>query len=123
MGVQGVPGSGQDQDPVLRRIQRDLDGRTVLFDGEGFFMHAEDWSPAAARILAGEAGLDNLSATHWKVIDFLRVYYFENGRAPLNIQLKNGTGISLLELEALFPGGIKLGARRIAGLPNPKSCM
>ena len=31
--------------------------------------------------------------------------------------------MSLLEVEALFPGGIKYGARRIAGLPNPKACL
>ena len=26
-----------------------------------------------------------------------------------------------MEMEALFPGGIKYGARRLAGLPNPKN--
>lgn len=111
------------QDPAKLRFQRKLDGRTILFDGEGFFMHSEDWSRPAACILAQEAGLSDLTDEHWKVIGFLREYYAYNNRAPLNIQLKNGTGISLLKLEALFPGGIKLGARRIAGLPNPKSCM
>jgi sulfur relay (sulfurtransferase) DsrC/TusE family protein len=29
----------------------------------------------------------------------------------------------LLEIEKLFPGGIKYGARRVAGLPNPKNCL
>jgi tRNA 2-thiouridine synthesizing protein E len=29
----------------------------------------------------------------------------------------------LVELESLFPGGIKKGARRLAGLPNPKTCI
>jgi tRNA 2-thiouridine synthesizing protein E len=114
---------GSDRDPAKRRVQRKLEGRSILFDGEGFFMHAEDWSRSAALILAREAGISDLTDTHWKVIGFLREYYFENGRIPLNIQLKNGTGMSLLELENLFPDGIKHGARRIAGLPNPKSCM
>jgi len=40
----------------------------------------------------------------------------------MNRDLKAGLGISLLDLEALFPGGIRHGARRIAGLPNPRSC-
>ena len=30
--------------------------------------------------------------------------------------------MSLLELECLFPGGIRHGAKRLAGLPNPKRC-
>jgi tRNA 2-thiouridine synthesizing protein E len=30
--------------------------------------------------------------------------------------------LSLMEMESLFPGGIKHGARRLAGLPNPRSC-
>ena len=115
--------TGGYPDPAKRRVRRQLNGRSIVFDGEGFFMHAEDWSRSAARILAREAGLSVLTDRHWKVIGFLREYYFENGRLPLNIQLKQGTGLNLLELEALFPGGIKLGARRIAGLPNPKSCM
>jgi sulfur relay (sulfurtransferase) DsrC/TusE family protein len=36
--------------------------------------------------------------------------------------LKEGTLLSMRELEDLFPGGIKYGARRLAGLPNPKTC-
>ena len=37
--------------------------------------------------------------------------------------IKKGTGLSLLEIERLFPGGLKGGARRLAGLPNPRGCM
>ncbi|MGD8387484.1 MAG: TusE/DsrC/DsvC family sulfur relay protein [Desulfobacteraceae bacterium] len=98
-----------DQEPVQRRVQRVLDGRKIFFDGEGFFMHAEDWTRQAARILAQEAGLADLRDDHWKVIDYLRDYFIYNGRTALNVELKNGTGMSLLALEALFPGGIKQG--------------
>ncbi len=31
-------------------------------------------------------------------------------------------GWSLMELESMFPGGIRKGARLLAGLPNPQSC-
>jgi tRNA 2-thiouridine synthesizing protein E len=105
-----------------KRVLRDIDGRSILFDKEGFFWHAEDWSKTAAEILAREAGMAGLTDAHWQVIDFLRAFYLEQGRAPLNAQLKAGTGMALLELERLFPGGIKNGARRLAGLPNPKTC-
>ncbi len=76
----------------------------------------------AAAELAAKAGIAKLSDGQWRVIEFLREFYFENGRSPLNRKLSAGVGMSLLELERLFPGGIKYGARRLAGLPNPKSC-
>ena len=102
---------------------RFLAGRKVLFDSEGFLWNPKDWSKDIAESLARESGLEKLDDNHWKVINFLRDFYFTNGRSPLNKQLTAGTGMSLLEVEALFPGGIKYGARRIAGLPNPKACL
>ena len=62
-------------------------------------------------------------AGQWRVITYLREYYAHNGRAPMNRQLRDGTGLSLVELERLFPDGIRNGARRLAGLPNPRSCL
>ncbi len=106
----------------LGRESRVLAGREITFDHEGFFWDASDWSEEIARILTRECGLQELTETHWKVMRFLREYYFYHGRAPLNRHLKEGTGLSLQVLESLFPGGIRLGARRLAGLPNPKSC-
>lgn len=91
-------------------------------DEEGFFWDYQDWSEAGALELAAEAGLAQLAETHWRVIGFLRQYYGHHGRAPLNQELRKGTGLSLLELQGLFPGGFKNGARRLAGLPNPKTC-
>ena len=102
---------------------RDIDGRQVLFDGEGFLNDPDDWSESLAVILAKEIGLGDLGESQWRVIRFLRDFYYSNGRAPLNKQLKKGTGMSILDIEGLFPGGIKRDARLLAGLPNPKSCL
>ncbi len=104
--------------PVVRNIGQ----REIVFDSDGFFSDFGDWDEAICTLLAGEAGLAELTGRHWRVIRFLRQFYGENGRAPLNNQLRKGTGIALLELEALFPGGIRNGARRLAGLPNPSTC-
>ncbi len=109
--------------PELGREFRVLAGREICFDEEGFFWDASDWSEEVAEILTREYGLHELTETHWKVMRFLREYYFYHGRAPLNRHLKEGTGLSLQVLESLFPGGIRLGAKRLAGLPNPKSCL
>ena len=101
---------------------RTLAGREVVFDSEGFLADSLQWTEEVARVLAQESGLEVLNDAHWQVIRFLREYYLQNGRAPLNRQLKAGLGMSLMEIESLFPGGLKLGARRLAGLPNPKTC-
>ena len=119
-----MEGGGQPvQDPISHdQDVRIVAGREIVFDAEGFFWDPRQWHEEAAEVLSKEAGLTNLSETQWRIIRFLRDYYFENGRSPLNREIKQGTGISLLEMEALFPGGIKYGARRLAGLPNPKNC-
>jgi len=110
------------QFPELGRVSRMLAGREIFFDQEGFFWEAKDWTEDVAAILIGESGLTDPTDTHWRVLRFLREYYFYHGRAPMNRHLKEGTQLSLQTLEGLFPGGIRTGARRLAGLPNPKSC-
>jgi tRNA 2-thiouridine synthesizing protein E len=119
-----VEGRGQDVSGTREYGQktRRIAGQEILFDSEEFFWDPHQWSEEAAETLAKEIGLAGLSETQWMILRFLRTYYLENGRAPLNRQIKAGTGISLMEMESLFPGGIKHGARRLAGLPNPKTC-
>lgn len=107
----------------LGRKARTISGREIYFDNEGFFWEPGDWNEEVAEILARESGLDRLTEAHWKVLRFFRDYYCNNGRAPMNRHIREGTGLSLGEIEALFPGGIRLGARRLAGLPNPQTCL
>jgi tRNA 2-thiouridine synthesizing protein E len=101
---------------------RMIAGRKVLMDKEGFLWHPEDWTEEVAEALASECGIEKLSESQWRIIRFLRDYFLYHGRAPLNRDLKAGLGINLMELEGLFPGGIRHGARRVAGLPNPRTC-
>jgi len=119
VGAAGETGANASD---LGRHLRLVAGHRIAFDNEGFFWEYDDWSESAARELAAESGLDELREIHWKVIRFFREYYEYHGRAPLNRDIKKGTGLSLLELQKLFPGGLKNGARRLAGLPNPKTC-
>lgn len=106
-----------------RRKYRDVAGYRVLFDEEDFLWHPKDWNEDIARALASKSGMEDLTPQHWQVIEFLRRFYFDNGRAPMNRQLAKGTAMSILTIESLFPGGIRRGARRLAGLPNPKDCL
>jgi dissimilatory sulfite reductase related protein len=113
--------AARNKDPYDQEV-RIIAGREIIFDAEGFFWDPQQWNEEVAEVLGKEVGLTEFSETQWLILRFLRQYYFENGRSPLNRQIKEGTGISLMEMETLFPGGIKYGARRLAGLPNPKNC-
>lgn len=110
-------------EPVRSRALRTVAGRDVYFDSEGYFWEFGDWTEDAAEELARESGLQGMDDTQWRVIRFLREFYSVQGRGPMNRDLRAGTGLSLAELERSFPDGIKLGARRLAGLPNPKTCL
>ncbi len=101
---------------------RTVAGCEVVFDDEGFFNHFEEWSEEIFEVLARECGIEPLTEGHWQVVRFLRGFYEYNGRAPLNNELRKGTAMSLLQLDGLFPEGLRKGARRLAGLPNPKTC-
>lgn len=116
-------GNSNRSDRSPRKHSRLIAGHEVLFDRDDFLWAPDDWNEEIAEALAREGGLELLGHDHWQVIRFLRDFYYNNGRAPLNRQLTRGTSLSLLEIERLFPGGIKRGARRIAGLPNPKNCL
>lgn len=112
-----------DRDSGPQYVTRPVNGRDVLFDKEGFLVDADDWSRELAVQLAVEAGILDLNEQHWRVIAFLRDYYAAYGKAPMARDLKEGTGMTLLQIERLFAGGLKKGARRLAGLPNPRGCM
>lgn len=109
--------------PTRDRHLRTVAGCDIYFDWEDFFWDPLDWSEVIAVELAREMGIPVLLDKQWQVINFMREYYFYHGRSPMNKDLKKGTGMTLIELEALFPQGIRLGARRLAGLPNPKACL
>jgi dissimilatory sulfite reductase related protein len=115
----GNPTDPRGSGPRFRLVA----GREILFDGDGFLWNPSDWDDEVAVELGVERGICRLNEDQWRAIRFLRTYYAENGRSPLNRTLTQGLGMTLLELERLFPDGIKHGARRLAGLPNPKNCV
>ncbi|MBI5250000.1 MAG: TusE/DsrC/DsvC family sulfur relay protein [Desulfomonile tiedjei] len=114
--------ANNDSTRAREHTTRVIDGKEVVFDEEGFLLNPESWTEKIAETLALETGVSRLTDNQWEMIYFLRGFYLTNGRAPLNRDIKRETGLSLLALERLFPGGIRHGARRLAGLPNPRSC-
>ena len=116
-----VTNSNGQSDDAERRI-RLIAGQKVRFDSEGFFEEFDEWSEEVFEVLARENDISVITKQHRQVIQALRDFYAYHARAPLNNELRKSTGMRLTEIERLFPGGIKEGARRLSGLPNPKTC-
>jgi len=96
-------------------------GHAVDVDKNGYFTDPRCWNPEIALILASEEGM-TLTEKHIRIIIHLRHQYF-NGES-LSIRKINHSGIvTLKEFYELFHGAPLKTACKIAGLPNPESCV
>ena len=87
------------------------------FDEDGFLAQPEDWNPRLAEELARQAGIDQLTATHWQVIGLVRDRYFTLGALPVMRLVCRAAGLDPAKAHRLFSSCRSLW--RIAGLPNP----
>ncbi len=101
----------------------DLGGQPYVVDEDGFLQEPEKWNEAAAAALAQKEGVGALTDEHWKVINYLRNYYLENGIAPMVRKLTKETGVNLKQIYELFPQGPANSACKWAGLPKPTGCV
>ena len=102
---------------------RTLAGTTVDVNDEGFFTEPEQWNEEVAVELAKEAGIDELTPNHWKVLEFMRAEYFEKGTGPTVRVLGKTSGVTVKELYQLFPKGPAKIAAKVAGIPKPRGCI
>lgn len=99
-------------------------GQTHELNEEGFLQHPEEWTEEVAAALArAEEGLENLSAEHWAVINFIRQHYLQTNLAPMVRSICKTTGLPLKRIYELFPSGPAKGACKLAGLPKPDGCV
>ncbi len=97
-------------------------GRTVEVDAEGYLTRAGEWTREVGEAVAAELGVA-LAPASWRVIDFVRADFQEQGQTPGMRRITARTGVGTKDLYGLFPKGpVKLIAR-IAGTPKPKSCL
>lgn len=97
-------------------------GKSIQVNDEGFMLNPGEWTKEIAAEIAKEEGIPELTAGHWKVIDFCR-QNAGDGKSPTLRTITNGTGLSTKELFALFPKGPAKKVAHIAGLGKPEGCV
>jgi tRNA 2-thiouridine synthesizing protein E len=98
-------------------------GKTIQVNEEGFMTNPSEWDRDIAVELAREEGIEALTPSHWKVIDFCRQAAVGSGKAPTLRAITSGSGVSTKDLFALFPKGPAKKVARIAGLGKPEGCV
>jgi dissimilatory sulfite reductase related protein len=104
-------------------LVREIAGKSVEFDDEGFMTEANDWSKEIAELLARESGIEPLTEQHWKVINFCRADYQAQGDSPTLRRITKIGGVPTKELYQLFPKGPAKKVARISGLKKPTGCI
>lgn len=87
-------------------------------DDDGYLVDTQKWTKEVAEILAREEIPNGFTEDHWRVIDFLRSYFFEYNGVPPVRMIARRTGLSLRQLKELFPNGLAHYACRYAGIPR-----
>lgn len=103
---------------------RVIAGKTVQVNDEGFMTNPAEWTKEIAAEIAREEGIAELTAAHWKVIDYCRATAPTlGGKSPTLRQITSGSGVSTKELFVLFPKGPAKKVAHIAGLGKPEGCV
>jgi tRNA 2-thiouridine synthesizing protein E len=101
---------------------REVAGKTVEFDEEGFMANPAEWDKDIAVELAKELGIE-LNGDHWKVIEFSRSDFEEKGEAPGLRRITKAGGVPTKQLYKLFPKGPAKKIAFVSGLGKPHGCI
>lgn len=94
-----------------------VNGRTYETDSLGFLLRPEDWTEEFATATAPLVGIrKGLTNQHWNVLRYLRTKYGATGQCPLLYFACSDNGLSVAQLQRLFPTGYLRGACRLAGI-------
>jgi tRNA 2-thiouridine synthesizing protein E len=102
---------------------REIAGKVVQVNDEGFLTDPSEWTREIAQALADDEGVGPLTEAHWKVIDFCRADAGKTGAAPTLRRITQNAGVSTKEMFALFPKGPAKKVARISGLGKPEGCV
>jgi TusE/DsrC/DsvC family sulfur relay protein len=102
---------------------RDIAGKTIEFDEDGFMEDSGAWDKDVAVALADEIGITPLSDRHWTVIEFCRADFEKEGEAPTLRRITVEAAVPTKELYKLFPKGPAKKVAYISGLKKPTGCI
>ncbi len=100
----------------------ELAGITVEVNSDGFLQEPDKWTEDIARAYAALEGVDELTGEHWKVINYIRSYYADNGVCPAVRRLTRDLDIKLRRVWELFPEGPGESGCKWAGIPGITGC-
>jgi TusE/DsrC/DsvC family sulfur relay protein len=101
---------------------REIAGKEIQFDEEGFMANPDEWDKDVAVALATDINID-LSEEHWAIIDFSRSDYESQGEAPGLRRISKEAGVTTKELYKLFPKGPAKKIAYVSGLGKPTGCI
>ena len=102
---------------------REIAGKTLEFDADGFLANYEEWDKSIATALAEEIGLADLTDMHWQAINFTRADFVERGEIPSLRRMKTVGGIPTKDLYKLFPKKPAKKVAYVAGMKKPSGCI
>ena len=102
--------------------QKQVAGKTIEVDAEGYMTDHSQWSREVAMGLAQELGI-TLTDAHWKILDFIALDFKEKNVVPGMRRMNKVGNIPTKDLYALFPDGPIKKAAKISGYPKPASCV
>lgn len=101
---------------------REVAGKEIEFDEEGFMSNPEDWDMDVAVELAKDINI-TLTERHWEIIDFSREDFMNQGEAPGLRRITKAAGVTTKELYFLFPKGPAKKIAYVSGLGKPTGCI
>lgn len=92
--------------------------QTVQIGKEGYILGMEMLTEYKNNTVAIDEVPGGLTEDHRKVVECMRHYYLQMGTVPPVRMLSRRTGLSLRDMQRLFPGGLSEAACKIAGIPG-----
>jgi dissimilatory sulfite reductase related protein len=97
--------------------------RVYEVDDEGFLQEPEIWTEDVAKDFALTEGIEEMTEDHWKLIKYIRDYFYNYGVAPMVRKVCRDNAMDLDQVYKLFRSGPAKGACKVAGLPKPTGCV